>query len=319
MSRKKMLYHWMVAGMLFSAGQLHAQTQPLFDQYQFNQMIFNPAYCGSRQALETSFFLHRQSVRMDGAPSTESLTAHMPLFNDKVGLGIKAFHDNIGVTNKEYFAIDYAYRMHLNNDLVFSIGLEGSITNYNVRYTDLEAYATGDPAFSGNESFWVPNAGAGIYFAGAKYYIGLSSLGLLAQDAYTGEIPDTSVVSFEQIRHIYLTTGFLIDITDKVALKPSFLLKLSEYTPAQLDANLGVVFNNTFMLGGGYRTNGSVSVTGEYILHAGNGIKDHEFGLGYSFNTMLGNASTYFGPSHEVYIVYRFYNQHPDIKNPRFF
>ena len=74
----------LVVCMVFSQNAF-AQLQPLFDQYHFNQLVFNPAYAGSKGMLETNFFLHRHAVNIEGAPGSESFTAHTPLANDKIG------------------------------------------------------------------------------------------------------------------------------------------------------------------------------------------------------------------------------------------
>ena len=172
--RKNLLYILLLITNFLITSVLFAQDQPVYNQYQYNQLVFNPAYAGSRNALETSFFLHRQSVSIPGAPSTESFTVHSPLASDKVGLGLKIFHDNIGVTNTTFFGLDYAYRAHVSANLVAAFGLEASISNFSVNYSLLDGYNSGDPTFTTNiEDFWKPNFSAGLYLQSENYYFGI--------------------------------------------------------------------------------------------------------------------------------------------------
>jgi type IX secretion system PorP/SprF family membrane protein len=317
----KKLYTTLLIAACFIANKSFAQLQPLFDQYHFNQLVFNPAYAGSKGMLETNFFLHRQSTNIEGAPASESFTAHTPLANDKIGVGVKFFHDKIGVTNTNYLGLDYAYRMHINSNLTASVGLEVSIANYVVNYSELDAFADGDPTFTGaTDSYWQPNAGLGIYLHSDNYYLGLSTVSLLgASDDDTQADGAPYDDYFDQTNVIYGTIGTMININDNFAIKPDAMVKMAAGLPTQLDANLSFIFNNMFLVGGGYRTNGSFSFTAQYIFEADNNITLHEAGLGYSYNTLNSEDAIFLSPSHEIFLVYRFDRKNNNIKNPRFF
>ena len=317
----KKIYTTLLLVCCFTLGKTYAQLQPLFDQYHFNQLVFNPAYAGSKGMLETNFFLHRHSVNIDGAPASESFTVHTPLANDKIGVGVKFFHDNIGVTNTNYLGLDYAYRMHINSNLTASIGIELSIANYNVNYNKLDAFNDGDPTFTNaTDSYWVPNAGIGLYLHSDNYYLGLSTvslLGLTDDDTQNEGAPYDDY--FDQANAIYGTLGTIIDISKNFAIKPDAMVKMTSGLPTQLDVNMSFILNNMFLIGGGYRTNESYSITAEYLFASDNDITKHEAGFGYSYNSMLGDDAVFLSPSHEVFFVYRFNKHNNNIKNPRFF
>lgn len=300
----------------------HAQLPPLYEQYQLNQLSFNPAYAGSTGALETNFFLHRHSVNFEGgAPSTEAFTIHAPLANDKVGLGAKFFHDKIGVTNTTFFGVDYAYRIHISDNLTASIGLEASISNYKVDVEQLDAYQEGDPAFMDDlVSYWKPNAGAGLYLHSDNYYFGVSSISLFGlTDDGESEASVGDDVQFDQVNTLYATAGVLVPISDFVTLKPNTLLKMSDSLPTQLDAGLNVILNNMLMVGLSYRTNKSMSFVAQYMNNFDNRITRHEAGIGYSFNRSFSDDALFLSPSHEVFLIYRFDKHNNKFVNPRFF
>lgn len=312
----------LVAGGLLS--NVYGQLQPLYDQYHFNQLVFNPGYAGSKGMLETNFFLHRHAVNFEGAPGSESFTVHTPLANDKIGIGVKFFHDKLGVTNTNFLGIDYAYRMHINSNLTASIGIEASIANYTVNYSDLDAYQDGDPTFTGaSDTYWAPNAGVGLYLHSDSYYLGVSTVNLLgASDDDTQSESEPYDDHFDQVRTIYATLGTLITVNENFAIKPDAMVKMAESLPSQLDVNMNFIFNNMFLVGGGYRTNGSFgsySVAAQYLFSTDNNITAHEAGFGYSYSAALTDDAVFLSPSHEVFLVYRFNKHNNKIKNPRFF
>ena len=172
MSMKKNKYlilsTFLIAGI---CSRVSAQSEPAYEQYHFNQLILNPAYAGSKNSFETNFFLHRQDIKIPGAPSTESVTFHAPLASQKLGLGLKFYHDHIGVTDKYLFGFDFAYQMYLGEG-VLSAGLELSLSNYSVNFSKLDAFQNGDPTFT-NEPINIitPNAGLGVYYRNDNFYM----------------------------------------------------------------------------------------------------------------------------------------------------
>ena len=65
-----------------------AQQDPQFSQYQFNQMVINPAYAGSRDALSAVVNVRQQWSGFDGAPRTQAFSLHGPLKKKRIGLGL---------------------------------------------------------------------------------------------------------------------------------------------------------------------------------------------------------------------------------------
>ncbi len=320
----KIRLHIITAGiMLAVAHRAEAQLPPMYEQFNMNQLTFNPGYAGSTGVLDANFFFHRNAVNFGkGSPGTESITVHAPLGNDKVGLGAKIYRDNIGVTTTNFFGIDYAYRIHVSDNLTASVGLEASISSYSVDVTELDAYNGGDPSFTQEiESYLKPNAGAGLYLHSDNYYFGVSSVSLfsLAGADDNGNVSDAANQRFDDVFVLYGTAGALVPISTKLTLKPNVLVKIADSLPTQIDAGVNVIWNNTFLVGTSYRTNNSMSFVAEYIYNADNKITRHEAGIGYAFNSAFGDDGLYLAPSHEIFIIYRFDRHNNHFVNPRFF
>ena len=85
----KPLQTGLLALLLLFVIDLQAQNDPLFSQYMFNKLAFNPAYAGSRYGLSIDALYRTQWTKLDGAPTDMMLTAHNVSNNDKYGYGGK--------------------------------------------------------------------------------------------------------------------------------------------------------------------------------------------------------------------------------------
>jgi len=84
---------------LFACLASFAQQDPQFNMYQFNPLIINPAYAGARDGLTTAMSARQQWVGFDGAPRTVALSAHMPVMDKKLGVGLTITNDKMGARN----------------------------------------------------------------------------------------------------------------------------------------------------------------------------------------------------------------------------
>ena len=86
---------------------IYAQQDPQYSQYQFNQMIINPAYAGTKNALSAVIDIRKQWSGFDGAPSTQSFSFHGPLKKKRIGLGLSAYNDAIGPKELQLLMVTY--------------------------------------------------------------------------------------------------------------------------------------------------------------------------------------------------------------------
>ena len=103
----------------------YAQQDAMFTHYMFNTLAINPAYAGSRDALTVTALHRSQWVGFDGAPTTQTLTLHSPVFNNKIGLGLSVVNDKIGPLNTTAFYGDFAYKVKVSKKGTLAFGLKG--------------------------------------------------------------------------------------------------------------------------------------------------------------------------------------------------
>ena len=73
----------------------YGQHFPIYSQYLLNGLAINPAYAGSRDVLSSSIMYRKQWMGFDGAPATSTFSAHTPLKNRKIGLGLQIVKEEI--------------------------------------------------------------------------------------------------------------------------------------------------------------------------------------------------------------------------------
>ncbi len=122
------------------------QLTPVTNQYILNPLTINPAYAGSRGALNIAAFYRRQWVGISGSPETMTLAADAPLLDAKLGLGLIITNDKLGVTKETQFHTTYAYKISMG-DGNLSFGLGAGLITTNTAWSDLVVLDPGDEYF----------------------------------------------------------------------------------------------------------------------------------------------------------------------------
>lgn len=291
----------------------HAQQEAMFTHYSFNTLAVNPAYAGSREALTITGLGRFQWVNFDGAPRTNTLTAHAPILNENLGVGLSFLNDRIGPTTANSIFVDFAYKIKMGSGKL-AFGLKGGVNMLNNDLNSLTAIDDNDEFLAGvnTPTQILPNVGAGIYYNTEKFYAGLSTPRLLEND-----FKNSAVTQAKESRHYYLIAGTVFPISKKqnIKLRPTALVKLTQAAPIELDLTALVYFNDVFWIGPMFRTGDAAGVL------AGVNITD-QFSFGYSFDWSYTNKTiTYknYG-SHELMLRYDlFYNNAEKIRSPRYF
>ena len=133
---------------------IYAQYDAMFTQYMFNEMFINPAYAGSKEAMNATLLHRQQWVSFPGRPVTTSFSLHGPLQDDKMGLGLSVLSEKIGVLNRSLIYGSYAYRLPLAKGKL-AMGLMGGLETQNNRLSTLrvnsDISAPADPQFAQND------------------------------------------------------------------------------------------------------------------------------------------------------------------------
>lgn len=297
-----------------------AQQDAQYTQFMFNKIAFNPAYAGSHKAPCLSGIYRTQWVNLDGAPVSQNVNFHMPLFNNRVGVGLSIYHDKIGPTNTWNYAMQYAYRAKIGKgDLSF--GVQGQIRDYQVDWRDVKSVHSGDALYGFREdSKMIPNFGFGIYYGRENFYAGVSMPRLLNNDLtfqYDGNIQNTDFS--KEARHFFGMAGFILPTSDAVKLKPAILIKYAANAPLDIDLHGGVIFYDKINIGATYRIGGFQGNAGESIDFVLQMVFTDRLKAGIAYDYTLSDIRTYQSGTYELMLEYCIQSKQRGTTNPRFF
>jgi type IX secretion system PorP/SprF family membrane protein len=305
---KKNIY--ILFAILLSSIFANAQQDAMFTHYMYNTISINPAYAGSRDALTIGGVHRSQWVGFEGAPITQTLSLHSPVFTKNIGLGLSVLNDKIGPSNNTSFFIDFSYRIKLKNSYL-AFGLKSGANIVKVGLSEVNLKDPSDPAFASNfNSQVMPNFGGGIYYYTDKFYVGVSVPKLLQNNPFN---PSQQAV-VEAVRHYFFIAGTYFTLSESVKLFPTTFIKVAPASPIEMDFSANFIFKDKYMAGLMYRTGDAAGVFVGVNLTP-------QFTLGYSFDwSFVNKTGAYNAGSHEIMFRYDFYVlSQKKIRSPRYF
>jgi type IX secretion system PorP/SprF family membrane protein len=270
-----------------------AQQLPLYSQYMMNGFLLNPAIAGSVDYFPVNLTARQQWVGIDDAPSTQALSTHLLLNNQKIGIGGYIFNDKFGPVSRMGIQAAFAYHLPLPGiDSKLGLGLAFKGFQYKLDETALILINDDDPAISkAVESTFVPDADFGVYLYNNNYFVGLAATQLIE---FKIKLGDNINNENKMVRHYFLTGGYKFQLSEQFELEPSVLVKGTERTPFQVDFNAKAYYKKSYWLGVSYRSSNDIV--------AMIGFKVSKFYMGYSFDYTTTNIKNYSSGSHEIMI-----------------
>ena len=280
----------------------YSQQLSLNSQYMFNEAFLNPAAAGSKDYIPIHFNFRRQWAGFDGAPATQSLTAHADL-GKNLGFGGILFNDVTGPSRSTGINGMLSYRLRLSADNLHSLrmGIGVTLSQHLIDVTQLTTDIDDDPAIAGayNNQF-VPDVDLGAYYTyGDKGFAGISvKNGMqMKRDLFNY----STILENTMVRHYYLMGGYNFTLDKSWTLRPTAVLRMVESRPFTFDINAVATYKNLFWLGAGYRLKDAVTAM------AGVQLGIVKFGYAYDFTTSaIRNHSS---GTHEVFLELQLSNK----------
>ncbi|HNQ68107.1 MAG TPA: type IX secretion system membrane protein PorP/SprF [Bacteroidales bacterium] len=254
------------------------QQIALYSQYLENNYILNPGVAGSEKEYSPlKLSVHKQWIGIQESPSTQYVTLHHRLVNDVMGVGGIIFHDSFGPIRIIGVQSTYAYHLKVARNLRISFGLNAIFMQYIMRISQEDFWGYEPILTRERTSVTVPDASFGAYAYSKNYWGGISiSHVLQSKMKITGTWMENSN---KMVRHYFIMGGYRFAFPGQyhLELEPSALLKFTETTPLQVDANIKVIINKRFYTG--------LSVRGgdSFVAMFGFNFDDYFFGMAYDF------------------------------------
>jgi type IX secretion system PorP/SprF family membrane protein len=297
-------------GILFIGLLANAQQEAQYTQYMYNTANVNPAYAGSRESLSVLLMHRTQWVGLDGAPVTNTFTAHSPLGSStKLGLGVSVINDRLGPSEENLVSLDLSYYIQTASQFKLAFGVKGTANFLNVDFNKTKIFDPNDGLIRANiDNRFFPNIGAGVLLYSDKTYFGVSIPFMLEQKYYDNNV---QFVASEKM-HLHAIAGHVFDLNDNLKFKPAIKTKVVKGAPLQLDFSGNFLFNEKFTLGAAYRWDAAWSgLAGFQISKA--------WLIGYAYDKDVTNLGSFNSGSHEIFLRYELFKSNSKVLAPRFF
>ena len=274
-----------------------AQQDAIYSQYMFNQFIINPAYAGSRNAMSAVLMHRTRWMGMDGAPTTSTFSFHSNTNLKGLAWGANFAADRLGPQSHVQIALSGAYHLRLRTGKL-SFGLRAGLFNSSLNHSKLDFRDFGDhlDVDATRNTSTAPSIDFGVYYYTRKFYVGLSLNHLGNQTFDFSAIPTAAYYlrSFNTVG-----AGYAFEISDKLTLKPSFLVKQSDGFDVNMDLNLNALFYKRIWFGVSYRNKSSVN----FLLDVN--ITDF-MRVGYAYDLFINSLSSASFGAHEIFLGFDF-------------
>lgn len=286
---KNLIKKYIVIGLLSVSFNSIAQQDPSYSMFMYTGTSINPAIAGSAGAASGAALYRDQWTGIKGAPITQFLNADIPVYHDKVGLGLVMYNDQIGVTRNQNIDLQYAYRLKFKKG-IFAMGIQGGINNYNANFASVvtNPQNTIDHAFTNVTNSIALNVGTGLFYYNEKFSVGLSIPRLMNKSM-------DGLNNSGNYRKYYLTASYTVNLSPDWIFKPSTLLRIGEGIPLQVDINSNFWYKQKYGFGVSYRTNDSVTGMLQFKVA-------DDFTVGYAYDYIISSMSRYSTGNNEVMV-----------------
>ncbi|UII75340.1 type IX secretion system membrane protein PorP/SprF [Flagellimonas sp. HMM57] len=286
----------LVLGLAITLGtkSIFAQQDPQYTFYRYSMNLINPAFAGSSEGAELTLGLRSQWAGVQGAPESQSALFSMPV-GANVGLGVSILNDQTFIENQTWVAIDFSYRVKLNEDYMLYFGLKASGNSYSANTTGLITYGVGqDGTLMDFENRFTPNIGAGVYLKNEDFFLSLSAPKLMTPDRL--EERNGNAFSSTDRRHVYLSGGYDFKLGKNMNLLASSMLRYVDASPISVDLTSILDFGQRFKVGASYRLDEALS--GMFMFDISSGLQ-----IGYAYEAAMENdINNIDNSSHELFM-----------------
>jgi len=288
-----------------------AQQNAHYSQFFSNKLVQNPAYAGSADVMSLTALHRQQWVGLKGAPSTQTVSLHAPVFKNRVGLGLSILRDDITISENWEIISSYAYRMKINEGTL-SLGLQADIRFMKVKWNEVDALEINDSEIPLlNSQQLKPDISAGIYYNTKRFYAGLSVQNMISVDRQKNIDDILDYLPLDD-RHVFLMAGYAFPISENVEFAPVVLAKFVKNTPFDMDVNASLIFYDRFWAGISWRKDDSIDLIFQYQLN-------QQIRMGIAYDFTISELQKVNSGSYELMMQYNFDFKDTGFTNLRFF
>jgi type IX secretion system PorP/SprF family membrane protein len=270
-----------------------AQDLPVFSQKLTDSFIYNPAIAGN--GIGSMMVSHRNNFAgVEGAPSSNYLSLHMPFHKYRFGVGMNVFQERANTMTSTFANAAFAYHLDLGNNNSLSFGLSGEYNAARLSDDMISQNGNNDLVLS-RYSSTVPSPDFSFGTVVKTKYL---NFGVAANRLFTAWKGVDSVKKLTNYYHAFVQ-GNIPFQNGEVALQPYLAIRRYNDNLNIIDLGLFYSYQYKLLAGVSIRSNNIYSVTAGYYLNK-------KLMVGYSREMILGDFAGYLGASNEFLLRYNY-------------
>jgi type IX secretion system PorP/SprF family membrane protein len=285
--------------------RVNAQQEWGFTQYLFNLYDINSAYAGNHSTSSFALRYRSQWNSIEGRPISQNLSWHAPAFGERMGVGVRILHEEIGARRQFMGKVSGAYKIKLGDEGKISAGLAFGFVRQDFNLNKLTSYDAQDPILlSGLNTQTTPLVDFSVMYNTNRAYVGIES-SRINRSAYNFSEQSLARLYY----NVNLVAGIMKKLDEDDLFQLSTLVKVSEGKLWQAELNFLYLKNNKFWLGVGYRWKNNYNILAclnltthlrfgmSFEMLSSNlirGQRSSEFFLGYNLGNKSGKSIRYF-------------------------
>lgn len=276
----------------------YAQQYPWWTQYKSNQMLANPAFCGTKRLVDIRLNYRNQWTGFDGAPKTYVLSLNSRLWKGRIGVGGFIFSDAIGPFKTTNSSLTVAYHLRFP-DSEFSIGFQGNYLKQKFNGNDITLRNQQDKAINQYTEDKAGNfdASFGLLYYNDRFHIGLAANNVV-ESVFEYYKSDTAKKGkFTNVSHYNFSAGYNWSDNPDFTFENSVYAAYVSGVPFLFDYTLRLHIKKQLLVGGSIRFGDAIA------LQLGYTIQD-KVQIVYSYDFITSPLRKYQKGTHEISLIF---------------
>ena len=285
---------------------LNGQNEILLTNHFQVTSNFNPSFTGNSKKTELTFLARQQWIGFNNAPSTHILIFENYIEKIKSGIGIIVINDALGNENNLNFKLNYNYKLQYSPSFSINTGISFGLLNSRIN-TDNLFYEEYDP----NGLHEIYSIYSPTLIVGSMVTMKLITFGISFSKKIDNQ-KDIYKLIMPGYYHLYM--DYVIPVSNSFIFIPMINSIISRnYTIFDIGSRF--LIKDKIHIGISCRLGESINGMLGYKMNS-------NIFLGYSYDLLIKDFSSYINGSHEIFINFKFdkkvksYHYH---KSPRYF
>jgi type IX secretion system PorP/SprF family membrane protein len=156
------------------------------------------------------------------------------------------------------------------------------------------------------------NIGSGVFFYTEKFYAAFSVPNMLDSKHLDITRNGQEYKFGSEVKHYFLTGGYVFDLSANTKFKPSFMLKSAFKAPTSIDCSANFLLFEKYEIGGTYRLDDSFGAMVNFMVSP-------SIRIGYAYDRVISEIKNTAPSSHEFILLFDLNLSKKVSVSPRFF